>query len=254
MSKEIDKDTNNQYVKALVELGFSEKESLVYISLLQLGQVGASKIITATDLHGQFVYNALESLESKNLVHHAIVRGRKKFTANSPELLVAFTAQKQKTAESLAQNLNSLLTLPNPQQFELYQGEESFHLHEFKTVKEELPNSEMLVIGGVGDAYQKTHGKHFEEYEYQRLNKDISVRYIGSEVQRKTLEDHESNRKKFNFRLLPGAFTGEVNVVIYGDRVCFYTFGQPVVIFSIRNKKIADSYRQFFETLWKLGK
>jgi sugar-specific transcriptional regulator TrmB len=254
MTHILDKRNWEDVTRGLTELGFSEKEALVYIALLNLGEVGASKIVSATGLHGQFVYDSLKNLEAKGFVQHSIVRGRRKFTAQRPENLTHYVDQKKRIAESLVSELNKNLTISNPQQFEIYQGTDAFVANEFKIVAEASPNSEMLVIGGTGDRYRETHGKFFEEYEYQRIKKNIKVRYIGSEVQREFLRANEDSRNLFSSRLLPGVFAGETNTSIYEHKICFYIFGSPVVSFAVSNEKIAKGYSQFFEMLWKLGK
>ena len=57
--------------------------------------MGSSKIVATTKLHGQFVYNALATLEEKGLVKHSVVNGRKKFQANTPERLSQLIDEKE---------------------------------------------------------------------------------------------------------------------------------------------------------------
>ena len=60
MSKYFDKNSEQDLLKQLEAVGLTNKESLVYLALLPRNDVGSSKLITATGLHGQFVYDALE--------------------------------------------------------------------------------------------------------------------------------------------------------------------------------------------------
>lgn len=254
MTKNTDKTIYKENIKNLELLGFSNKEACVYITLLSLGEVGASKICKETGLHGQFVYDALNKLEERGFINHSIVRGRKKFIAQNPDRLISFADQTKQKAIETSKFLNQILTLPKNNLFEVYQGTESFITHEINTVKEQINGSEILIIGGIDDAYEKTLGKSLEEYEYQRAKRNVTARYIGSEAQRETIAKRGSNRKLFKIKLLPGVFSGEFNMTIYGDKISFYMFGDPVVIFSLYNKKLAEGYKQFFETLWKIAK
>src|SRR3990167_10333976 len=86
MSKKIDEKMNGDIIMSLEALGLKKKEARVYLALLELGQVGSSKIIQRTGLHGQFVYQALEGLEEKGLAQHAIQAGRKKLDRKSTRL------------------------------------------------------------------------------------------------------------------------------------------------------------------------
>ena len=92
--------------KKLQVLGLEEKSAAVYMSLLRLGDVGSSKIIKNTGLHGQYVYQSLEKLEKMGLAQHIIKRGHKKFSAKSPSVLVRVAEEHKIQAESLAGELN----------------------------------------------------------------------------------------------------------------------------------------------------
>ena len=92
-----------------------------------------------------------------------------------------------------------------------------------------------------------------DEYEALRIKKEVSVRYIGSNDQRDDLEKNKRERDFFDYRVLSGLFTGLVNTNICPHAVCFNIFGAPVTAFVMENETIADSYRQFFETLWNIS-
>lgn len=254
MSIKFDKKQNIDVLNDLKQLGLSEKEAVVYCSLLHQGEVGSSKIITSTGLHGQFVYQALHNLEEKGLVQHIIMRGRKKFSAKSPRTLLNLIDQQKRVAESVRDRLESMVVAPEQRQFEIFQGQETFVSHEFDVLRSAPEGSSLLIIGGAGDGFINALGKQFGEYEYIRIKKNIKVRYIGSEGQRTHLMNASETRTLFEYRLLPGLFTGEVNTNIWTDVIGFNIFGEPTTNFTISNRKIAESYRKFFETLWKIAR
>src|SRR3989344_1567552 len=128
MSKFID-DFN--LVKRLGTLGLNDKESKVYIALLSRQNVGTSKLINATGLHGQFVYMALQRLEELGLAKHVIERGRKKFSPNTPKRLLSLVDEKKLVAQSVAEELQSRFSGAHEQDFEIFQGESTFVSHEF---------------------------------------------------------------------------------------------------------------------------
>jgi sugar-specific transcriptional regulator TrmB len=248
-----DEIENKKILADLQSLGLKEKESLVYLALLELGEVGSSKIIRKSALHGQYVYDALESLEEKGLVQHMIKNGRKKFIAKNPSTLVGLIDRQKAVASSVAEKLKEVMIMPPHQHFETYQGNESYLAYEFEVLKSAPEGCEVLIIGGSGDDFANVMGKNLYEYEKMRIQKKISVRYIGSENQKKELLRSVNHRELFEYRILPGLFTGMVNTNIWSDSIGFNIFGSPVTAFAISNPVIAGSYKQFFETLWKLG-
>lgn len=254
MSESFDESKNGNIIGGLKKLGLNEKEADVYVALLELGTVGSSKIINKTGLHGQYVYTALLTLEKKGLVQHAIERGRKKFSAKNPKTLVRLIDEQKHLADELAERLQERMILPPQQQFEVFQGAESFIAHEFELLSRAVKGSELLIIGGSGDAFTKTMGERLGPYEELRIKKEVRVRYIGSEGQHNDLEESKNVRAHFEYRVLPGLFTGLVNTNIWLDALCFNLFGNPVTAFVMGNSLVAGSYRQFFETLWRLSR
>lgn len=243
---------DKEVLSQLEQLGLTNKEAMVYIALLGQAQAGSSTLIDRSGLHGQFVYQALKSLEEKGLISRTNIRGRNKFSAKEPSSLSSLIEHKKIIADRLADSLSTLHV--NVQaQMNMNQGEASFINNEFALLHSAKPKSTLLIIGGSGDNFYTILGKRIKQYEAERLKKKISVRYLGSEGQRIQLEG-VGRRKLFEHRLLPGLFTGEVNTNIWPDTISFNIFSDPVSNFTMTNIKIAESYRQFFETLWRLAK
>lgn len=250
----VDKNGKDTLVDNLKTLGLSEREALVYLALLRVGETGTSPIIRDTNLHGQYVYQALGTLEERGLVQHAIRRGRKKFTAKNPRTLTRLIEHQRVIAQDLAVKLEELMVLPPEQRFEVFQGKEAYVAHEFEILERQPEDSELLVIGGAGDKFNENMGSRIQEYATLQARKNITIRYIGSESQRASMQEMHGRRKLFEVRYLPGLFTGQVNTNIWPDLLCFNIFGEPVTRFTIWNPVVAGSYKQFFETLWRLAK
>ncbi|OGZ44515.1 MAG: hypothetical protein A2719_05330 [Candidatus Ryanbacteria bacterium RIFCSPHIGHO2_01_FULL_45_22] len=249
-----DKKEESKILDGLQMLGLSEKEAAVYVSLLKLGEGGSSKIIKDAELHGQYVYQALGSLEERGLAQHVIKNGRKKFSAKNPQVLARLIDQQKVVAEHVASKLQEMMVLPPDQRFEVFQGKESCTAHEFEMLEKAPEGSELLVIGGTGDKFNETMAERLGEYVSLQVKKNIRVRYIGSEGQRATMPQMHGRRKLFEARYLPGLFTGQVNTNVWPDSIGFNIFGEPVTRFTIWNPVVAGGYRQFFETLWKLAR
>jgi sugar-specific transcriptional regulator TrmB len=254
MSINIDKNENSEIRANLKSLGLREKEAAVYLALLELGEVGSSKVVKKTGLHGQFIYASLESLEQKGLAQHVVKRGRKKFSAKNPKMLVQLIDRQKRIAEEVAEKLNEMILIPARNEFEVFQGKESYVAHEFDLLNQSPDGCELLIIGGAGDKFSENMGDEIKRYEKLRVMKKITVRYIGSADQKEYLEKNNKTRLFFKYRVLPGMFTGMVNTNIWPGAIGFNIFGEPVTNFTISSSVIAGSYKQFFETLWKLAK
>lgn len=254
LSKMIDENLKSKLFDDLNTLGLSKKEASVYTTLLQLGEVGSSKIIRDTGLHGQFVYSALGSLEKKGLVQYVLKNGRKKFSARNPKILTRQAERQKLVAKYVAEELNKLMVLPPEQEYEVVQGKDAYLDIQMELLEKVSDNSEVLVITGEGDNFLEMMGDNIIRYDRLREKKKFKVRCIGSKEQKEYFKKSFYNRGLFEFRILPGSFTGKVNTNIWPNCLLFNIFGDPVTCFIIRNPMIANSYCQFFESLWNLAK
>ena len=124
-----------ELLKKLADFGLGEKESRVYFALLPYRDIGSSKIIRATGLHGQFVYDALEKLEEFGLAKHVIQNGRKKFSANSPKRILSLLEEKRLSAQSVVQQLQNRLAVAHEQDSKELQGGTAFVAHQMVTIE-----------------------------------------------------------------------------------------------------------------------
>jgi sugar-specific transcriptional regulator TrmB len=254
MSGIFDNKEKEEAIETLVNLGLNGKESRVYFSLLQSGEVGVSAISADTKLHRQFIYDTLLSLEEKGLVGHVIVRGRKRFFTYSPEKLSHMFEYKKKMAEDFAIRVQKKLLPSDINQFEVYRGQEAFIANELDIVSSIRPNSKIYIFGSTVNEYEKSMGKYLTQYDFLRIKKGVEILYLGDPTQSGFLPERKDSRNLFSYRLLPKSLSGALSITIYEDRVCIYMFGSPVANFTIKSETIAKSYTDFFLGLWQMSK
>ena len=72
----------------LESLGLTKNEVKTYLALLELGSVPAGPLIKKLGMHRAAVYNLLDILIEKGLVHFVSKANRKNFEALKPEKLL----------------------------------------------------------------------------------------------------------------------------------------------------------------------
>ena len=254
--KNLDEIIPEDILSYLKELGLSYKESLVYFALLRVGEAGTSQISKETGLHSQFVYNSLDTLLKKDLVERYFNKKRARYSARDPKAFYERVEKDKKTVDLLSASIeNSLITTIDSKSVEVFKGREAFMNNEMSIIKETPDNGELLVLGGPGDEYINQFGAEFNQYEYLRNKKGLKLRYIGNETQKKYLEKSSDERKYFDFKYLPGQYNGVMNISICKNiSVTIYLFQNPISTIVIKNKKIVESYVEFFETLWSISR
>lgn len=254
--KNLDEIIPEDILNYLKELGLSHKESLVYFTLLRVGEAGTAKISRESGLHSQFVYNSLDTLLRKDLVEKYLIKNRARYSARDPKAFYERVEKNKNTVGLLTSAIeNNLISTIDSKSVGIYKGRDAFIKNEMSTLKDSPKNGELLIIGGPGDDYLNNLGSNINEYEYQRNKKNIGLRYIGNETQKKYLENSADQRKLFKYRYLPGQYGGVMNISIVKDvSVTIYIFQDPISTIIIKNKKIIDGYVDFFETLWSMSK
>ncbi len=249
MNKNLDKKLFDN----LEKLGLTPKECEVYLYLMAREQeVGTSKIIQSTGLHGQYIYAALDSLEKMGLVKHVIKNGRKKWSGTPPNRIESLVDEKRIIANQVKDSLELLFKKTSDQEFEVFQGEDQFVTHEFSMIQEVPENGVIDIIGGKEDKFQMILGDEKRNYNKIGIDKKIKIRFIGTEEQRGYLESVKSGREYFDYKILPGFNTSTVSTSIHTSAILFQIYGNPLLVFKIKSKEITNSYRIFFDSLWNI--
>lgn len=249
----IDQYQTKELLEGLEDFGLKEKEAMVYLALLPRHDVGSSKIVLATGLHKQFVYNALARLEELGLVKHVVQNGRKKFSANTPTRIMSLLEERKLSAQHMVKQLQERFIGAHEQDFEVYQGENAFIAHQFDLLEHVEQDQEGLTINGTSHRYLATMGPEAAEFERLREEKRLRVRFIGMEPMRELMAEMGKWRKLWEYRVFPGQSTGVVDTDIWPDNITFMIYGDPMLCFTIKSKAIANGYRDFFESLWHLS-
>src|SRR3989344_303866 len=177
MSKKIDE---KDIVSRLLSFGLTEKEARIYLALLPYRDIGTSKLVRSTGLHGQYVYNALASLEEKGLARHVLQNGRKKFSANTPTRLVSLIEERRLSVKSLARELQTRYTGGREQDIEIYQGESAFIAHQLDLLERTPEGGTIDVIASESERYMRTFDAEGTSHVYEtvRERRKIRIRYI----------------------------------------------------------------------------
>ncbi len=232
----------------LQELGLTKAETKVYLALLELGPSLAGQISRKTGIHRRNIYDITERLIEKGLIGYISKNNRRLFEAANPEKFKDILNQKQ---EELDENMADLKILyektKQKQETNFYKG-----LNGLKTIFQDQleihkENKEILILGASKSAFDVLPF-YFKWYDKDRKNKKIRVRIISSEKLHKKIPLSE-------IRYLPQKYANPLAINIYKDKVAliFWKKEKPLGI-VIKEKEIAESYKKYFELMWKIAR
>lgn len=241
----------NDYTLLLAQFGLSDKESALYLALLELGQADVATVANKANVKRPTAYVLLDALKSKGFVSLQDGSNRQ-FQAEDPRKILAYEKTKVSQLEKV---LPGMLGLASKSEHRpgtrFFSGKEGI-----KAVYEESllqpSGSEMLAIGNA-EAVERSIENFQDWYIKRRAESNIPMRAIipataeGLKVAARDAKELRETRL-----LQPSDFTEPVELNIYGDKVSAVSFVEDELIgVIIESKVLANVHRQMFELLWR---
>ncbi len=240
--------------ESLRQLGLSERESKVYQELLKIGPTTITNIIKSTGIPSSKIYNILERLMQKGLATQIIVKGKREFHPASPDKLFSLIKEKENIINEILPSLQALYEKTNEETIaEIYKGKEGAKAI-FEDILKEGKN--WLSIGA--SAKSEVVLPYYMDNFYKRMYSkriDLKSLFTNNEETLK-LKSKLGKYKNIEIRFLPKEIKNLMSVFIYSDRIAIILITSDIeinpIIILIKSKESADSYRDYFNWLWKL--
>jgi len=240
--------------KILTEIGLTQKESEVYLALVELGSSSATQIIQKTGFHRAVVYDLLQRLIEKGLAGHVIKNRKKYFEATDPCRLLEIVKEKERKIQTIIPRLTELSQFKEHLDVQIFKGKEGI-----KTVFEDIIRAkpkEWLSLGSGGETYQLLPA-FLDDFHKRRIKEKITARGLLINSQKAKARGTELSKLTLTeIRYLPKSFITPTVINIYGNRTTLYSVTSDKIpfIILIENKQLTKSFREYFEWLWKLSK
>lgn len=226
----------------LQTLGLTENEGKVYLALLELGPSLAGTVSKKTGIHRRNIYDIVERLAKKGLIGYIIKNNRKLFEAVNPEKFKDILKQKQQELQENLPFLQDLYTkTKEKQETNFYTGVEGLKTV-FQDQISENKGNEILILGASSSA-SEILPFYFKWYDKDRVRNKIKTRIISSDELKKI--------PLSEIRYLPQKYANPLAINIYKDKVAIILWKKVPLAIVIKEKEIAESYKQYFELMWK---
>jgi sugar-specific transcriptional regulator TrmB len=236
--------------KILEDLGFTNAEIKVYLSLLELGSATAGPIIEKSGLQSSVIHMTLNNLVNKGFVSFVKQGQRNHYQAANPKHISEYIEEKKKQFEEiLPQLLEKQQIAQKKSEVVAFRG--------IKGIKELL--NELLEAGGkehhafgsskaglmLGDIF-------WINYHKKRAEKGIKAKLLFNESLREWVNKNKGPKAEYKFT--KAGFEPITETIIRNDKIGIIIYTEIPVGILIRNKVGADSYNNYFELLWKIAK
>ncbi|MBD3313620.1 hypothetical protein GF345_04215 [Candidatus Woesearchaeota archaeon] len=247
--------------ETLERIGMTPGESRIYLALLDLGQSTTGPIVERSGVSTSKTYKILKRLERKGLVSHIIKKNVMHWAAASPKRIVEMLEEKEKEIEERREEAENLIpelmkkieSAREKQQAEVYMGMKGMiTVFNDETDYLKKKNAVNHVIGVTSPIrYGKKIHDFFVRLENKKDNLKLKRRFLFSEEARgkwPTIERSKYCKVRYmNYASL-------VSVNIYGETAFISILSKEPIFFIIKSREIAESFKGYFEELWKGAK
>ncbi|MFA6315127.1 MAG: helix-turn-helix domain-containing protein [Candidatus Paceibacterota bacterium] len=247
----------NQLKTALQALGFSEKESSVYISLLELGKGTVSQISRKAGINRTTGYEILDSLINIGVVNLSGKEPKSEYSAEPPKSLIDHLQKmaddamnRIKKAQEFIPQLLSVYAVQNRPRIKFYEGTEGLK----RVYEDTLTSSEPIRAFATVDDMHNALPNYFPDYYKRRAGKNISIRAIVPKTQAGDERREHDKEEKREIAFIPSEtyyFTPEIN--IYDNKVMIASWKEKLGI-MIESAEIADAMKKMYELAWNEAK
>lgn len=232
-------------IEKLKEIGLSDSEANVYLSLLKLGEATVAEISKDSGLHRTNIYDSLEKLKEKGLVSYLSKENKQFFRAADPENVLNYLKEKEESIEKYIPKLKELQTkIKEKITVEIFKGKQGMK----SALKDILIKKEEVIGFSVAGQLRKYLPEFAEYYFREQTKHKIKHKFIY------TAETAKPPSKYYEIKILSKEFSGTTISICYGDVILDLIWEPELIAIKIQSKQLADNFRKHFQLLWKQAK
>ncbi len=235
----------------LTELGLTKNQAAVYLAIIKIGPSTTGPLIKRSGLYRVILYDTLDQLLSLGLVTYSLHKNTKLFEAVDPCQLVEMAKSKERIASQLVSDLHKITPEKPLEQgafvYEGWNGIRAAQENYFKEMKK--GEGEYLMVGASRQLHKKLDA-FFNYFHERRAKLGISAKLLFNENNRR-FGNLKKQYKPVQVRFMPENSITPSWISTYKDMVLIGVAEETPMAFFIKNKAVAESYRQYFYFMWE---
>ena len=240
----------NRLAESLKSIGFVDKEALLYLAALELGEASVSELARKAKLKRTTIYPLLEKLCARGALAKTRLKKQVRYVAENPRSILKQIKENVVEFESVLPDLEEYRT-------SIYQKSRVYYLYGvsgFKQLWEKVfaaKEKEYRII---------TQGENFldfvkEKYILEEIIKrkrelGIKSRQLISDSQYAREIIAKDGRENRASKILPPYYKIPFTEIVCGDFVAFIPPRFEELIFIIEDERFAKTRKSLFEILW----
>lgn len=240
-------------VELLKQLGLNEKETKVYLALLELGSATVQEVADRAGVKRTSIYNFLEELKKLGLVSVIQEKHKTILIAEDPNILQERAREKLEEAKDYTRKIDSVLpellglfSLPGDKpRVKFYKGIDGIK----KVYDDTLLTAETIYAFADFEKLMTTMDPDYMwKYADKRAEKKIEFWGIIKKGYWAEEAIKKSKGQKRRLKILDVNFDTEIN--IYGNKVALISFRKPYSGVIVEDRAIAQTLREIWKVMW----
>lgn len=231
--------------QSLKEIGLSDSEATVYLTLLKKGKISVAEISQISGLHRTNIYDSLEKLKEKGFVSYILRENKQFYRATEPEIVLNYLKEKQEKITKIIPRLKDIQNIIKEKVIvEVFKGEQGM-----KAALKDILITKKEVLGySVAGQLRKFLPEFAEYYFIEQEKHRIMHKFIY------TAGTIKPPTKFYEIKYLPKEYASATITLCYGDTILNLIWEPEMTAIRIKCKQIADAYKEHFKALWKIAK
>jgi len=234
----------------LEDLGLTQAEIKVYLTLLEIGSSTAGPILEKSKLQNSVVHRALNTLIEKGIINYILEGRRKIYQATDPEHFYNYIEDKKQRFTDILPELKKKQHLAKKKQdATIYHG-----MRGIKEVYAKLLDSSGKEYntfgGGKRVTYQIMGETWWKNFHTRRIAKKIPARQVFDETIR-TFGETLNKRRLSKVKFLSQEYEQLTETIIMGPYVAIVIFTDNPYALLIEDRTVVNGYKKNFELIWR---
>ncbi|MFH0856345.1 MAG: helix-turn-helix domain-containing protein [bacterium] len=246
---------NSKLLSFLSEMGMTENEAKIYLTLLSLGATTILKLSNVSEIKRTTAYAVVESLMQKGLVKIEVNGFKKLFVAEAPEKLEVMLELRRKKMKELLPEFMAIQNLEGAESFiKYYDGLESIKTVYEEILKEMRPHEEYLSIGNPSKWFPLDN-EYFQKFRQRRAELSRKINFKICHLLRdcekaREIKNYEKNYNE-KIKILPEKINFSSNLIIIPKKVIIHQLIPPFRAIVIENPSAVHLQRELFNVIWE---
>jgi len=228
------------------EIGLTNAETKVYLALLKTGLTTAGPLLDETGLQNSTLHKTLHKLVYKGFASFNIKGKTRHYQASDPENILKSIKEREERFESMLPELKLMQRPIEKQEAEIFEGFKGFKNMLYEFIKDGKKGDEYLFFSFYTenpDDFDNVWNfyKHFEK---ERKKLGLVVKGLAPSKIRDKFKGRNTKNMVFVDFPIP------LNISVFRNKVIFTPWEERQVSFMIHSKQLAESFRQYFYSIW----